>query len=136
MTSLCAAERAQTGRGRKRSDKESVYSEIRIVEYLELVELAPFYKGQNICRTKRLIFLTELRSKRRKSERSEGLCANALISFYDPVKLGLYSHIFKYFWISALEKKVLSQYYCFNDCLVLARTKMHTLLIYFFLLFF
>lgn len=67
------------------------------------VALAPFYKGQNICRTKRLFFFPALnwRSKGRKSERSDGCCANALISFYDPVKLGLYSHLFKYYWISA-----------------------------------
>ncbi len=95
MTLHGTAERARTGT--ERGDKELVYSEIRIVESLEVLQLHSlhFIKVKIFAGQRGKFFSLNWRSEGRKSERSERRRAKALISFYDPVKLGLYSHLFK-----------------------------------------
>lgn len=66
-----------------------MYSEIRTFEALEVLQLHwhHFIKVKIFAGQKGKFFSLNW------SERSEGRRANALISFYDPLKLGLYCHI-------------------------------------------
>lgn len=81
-----------------------MYSKIRIVKSLEELQLHSlhFIKVKIFAGQKGKFFSLNWRGKGRKSERSERHRAKALISFYDPVKLGLYSHLSKNSLVSVL----------------------------------